>query len=279
MKRVNLRFRGVSLVLFGILASFLPVPLWSAPRAELRQEQAEPSEDKGTKTANLTPTTLKLSAKALGDGWTGPTGIVVDSFDAAPPEGMKQAALDVMKMQMAPQGIRSVGDFTYRRSDNPLRQVTVRIFIFESEAKCQRWIDTKYRGPGAERRFKKLDADGNTLENAVRKQRICARGRVWMTCSTTQQNEDHLKFFDSYRSKIEKHLKLESLRSLAKKSQGEKEDSSCLGEEKEGQESDSTCCPWPILRYFIHSVQFTYFLKVVILLHCFSIVVRTSEDT
>ena len=89
----------------------------------------------------LVVSSLKLSPAALEGEWTGPTGLVIDSLEGEAPKEVNKTTFTLLKQQLSPHGVYSVADYTYRRKDDPLEQVTVRIFLSvvaaSSSARCR----------------------------------------------------------------------------------------------------------------------------------------------
>lgn len=149
---------------------------------------------------------LRPPAGELGPGWTGPTGLVLDDLEAPPAAGGPEAAtLTALREQMKPLGVRSLADFTYRRKDRPEEQVTVRVFVFASEAQCRDWIRKRYQCEGWEKHYRKVDGAWDTgLDSLEMRKRIVATGPVWITSGTVSGHADHRKALDLVLARLNK---------------------------------------------------------------------------
>jgi len=141
---------------------------------------------------------LRPPAEELGPGWTGPTGLVLDDLDTPPPAGaVDTATLTALRQQMKALGVRSLADFTYRRKDHPEEQMTLRVFVFASEAQCRDWIQKRYQTAGWEKHYRKVDGAWDTgLDSLEMRKRIVATGPVWITSGTVSDQADHRKALD-----------------------------------------------------------------------------------
>ena len=129
----------------------------------------------------------KLSAlesfrDVLGDGWHGPSGIVVDdvnNLDALDEPTRKTA--EALVGQFAPMGIVAFADFSYTRKDFP-RIVTVRLFVFKDLPTAEAWWKTKYEHDGWEQYYEKVADVGDAAVVSTETTKIAARqGNVWLT--------------------------------------------------------------------------------------------------
>lgn len=147
---------------------------------------------------------LRVVAGSLGNDWTGPTGLVVDDFQdvaAIPPEDRQ--IVEELKKQVSPLGVVAVADYTYRKRSDPLHQITLRIFVFDSEKSCRDWWQKKHRFDGWEKLYSVVGGvpyDG--LDSKEMTKRIVSMGNVWMTCGSLKKSDDHLKVLDLYVEKV-----------------------------------------------------------------------------
>jgi hypothetical protein len=138
---------------------------------------------------------LRIDAGALGSDWSGPTGLVVDDFQdvsAFPPE-VRQVVEEVKK-QVAPLGVVAVADFTYRRRSDPLDQITLRVFVFDTERACRDWWQKKYRFDGWEKFYSVVGGvPYDALDSKEATKRAISISNVWMTCGSLKGSGEHLK--------------------------------------------------------------------------------------
>jgi hypothetical protein len=164
----------------------------------LGQEQATPRLFEGKVSA------LAIQPADLGDGWEGPTGLVVDDFSdlSKYPPDVKDLA-EALKDQVTAIGVVATADFTYRRKLNALQQVTVRIFVFESDHACRDWWQKKYRYAGWEKHYNVVAGDEHSaVDSKEAPKRAVSFGNVWLTSGTLGESKAHLKALDLYVKKI-----------------------------------------------------------------------------
>ncbi len=141
---------------------------------------------------------LRIDAGALGSDWSGPTGLVVDDFQdvsAFPPE-VRQVVEEVKK-QVAPHGVVAVADFSYRRKSDTLDQITLRVFVFDTETACRNWWQKKYRFDGWEKFYSVVGGvPYDALDSKQETKRAISFGNVWMTCGSLKGSGDYLKLLD-----------------------------------------------------------------------------------
>src|SRR3954452_24564053 len=83
---------------------------------------------------------LGIVAEQLGSDWTGPTGLAIDDFnDLSNQHEDGKPVAEELKKQMSSIGVAQTADFTYSKKFNPLHQVTLRVFVFDSEQSCRDW--------------------------------------------------------------------------------------------------------------------------------------------
>jgi len=147
---------------------------------------------------------LRVEAAALGNGWTGPTGLVVDDFrdlDAHPPEVRR--VVEELKKQVAPLGVTAAADFTYRKASDPFEAVTLRIFVFDSEKSRRDWWRKKYQFDGWEKLYGVVEGvPYDALDSKQTPKRIVSFGNVLLTCGQLKTSGDHRKVLDLYVAKI-----------------------------------------------------------------------------
>jgi hypothetical protein len=141
---------------------------------------------------------LSVASQSLGKDWTGPTGLVIDDFDDLSNVAREARAIaEALKKQVAPLGVVAVADFTYRRQSDPLDQVTLRVFVFDTEESCRDWWRKKYRAEGWEKAYTVVEGvPYDALDSKETTKRIVALGNVWMTCGSLKKSDSHLKLLD-----------------------------------------------------------------------------------
>jgi hypothetical protein len=147
---------------------------------------------------------LSVPAEKIGDQWTGPTGLVIDDFQKLGDLSDDEKAIaEELKKQVSAIGVIATGDFTYRKKFNPLHQVTLRVFVFDSEQSCRDWWKKKYEYPGWETHYTKVDTVAySALDSKEAPKRAVSFGNVWVTCGALQMTDDHLKILDLYVRKL-----------------------------------------------------------------------------
>jgi len=147
---------------------------------------------------------LGVAAEQLGSEWKGPTGLAIDDFNdlSNQPDDVKPVA-EALKKQVSAIGVVQTADFTYSKKFNPLHQVTLRIFVFDSEESCGKWWKQKYEFDGWEKHYSKVGGvPYNSVDSKETTKRAAAFGNVWITCGALDKTEDHLKLLDLYIQKI-----------------------------------------------------------------------------
>jgi len=147
---------------------------------------------------------LAIPPAELGTGWDGPTGLVVDSFaDVSKYPADVQDLVEALKSQVSAIGVVATADFTYRRKLNPLQQVTVRIFVFDSEKSCRDWWQKKYQYEGWEKHYSVVAGDKHSaVDSKETPKRAIAFGNVWLTSGTLGESKEHVKALELYVKKI-----------------------------------------------------------------------------
>jgi hypothetical protein len=150
----------------------------------------------------------KLSAlesfrDVLGDGWHGPSGIVVDdvnNLDALDEPTRKTA--EALVGQFAPMGIVAFADFSYTRKDFP-RIVTVRLFVFKDLPTAEAWWKTKYEHDGWEQYYEKVADVGDAAVVSTETTKIAARqGNVWLTSHQLHKGDEFKRALKHYVKRV-----------------------------------------------------------------------------
>jgi hypothetical protein len=152
---------------------------------------------------------LAIPAADLGEGWIGPTGLVVDDFrDVSKYPADVQDLVEALKKQVSAIGVVATADFTYRKKLNPLHQVTVRVFVFDSEKSCREWWQKKYQYEGWEKQYSIVADDRHSaVDSREAPKRAVAFGNVWLTSGTLGESKEHVKALDLYVKMIEAAVK------------------------------------------------------------------------
>ncbi len=129
----------------------------------------------------------KLSSLApcnatLGEGWHGPSGLVVDDVnDLSSLNAEERRIAAAVAKQAIPERIIAFADFSYTRKDVP-RIVTVRVFVFENADAAQAWWRKKYEVQGWETFYEKTTglADLSVKSKELPKEMVL-KDNVWIT--------------------------------------------------------------------------------------------------
>lgn len=149
---------------------------------------------------------LAVMAEEIGADWTGPTGLVIDDIDVPPTMDKETTEIIAgLTKQMKPLGAKGCADFTYRKKSNPMQQVTVRVFLFNTEEQCKEWMKTKYEFSGWEKKYNRVqEGDYSGFDSLEMKKRILSAGRLWITCGTIGEDDDHLTIMGLFLDRIKK---------------------------------------------------------------------------
>ena len=147
---------------------------------------------------------LEIPAEQLGSEWMGPTGLIIDNFnDLSMYSDEDKAVVEEVKKQVTAIGVIQTADFTYRKKFNPLHQVTLRVFVFESEQSCRNWWKQKYQFDGWEKHYSAVAGlPHDAVDSKETSKRAATFGNVWLTCGALSKTEDHLKVLDLYTNKL-----------------------------------------------------------------------------
>jgi hypothetical protein len=147
---------------------------------------------------------LAVPAERLGSQWTGPTGLVIDNFkDLSDQTEEAKEVAEELKKQVSAIGVVQTGDFTYAKKFNALHEVTLRVFVFDSEQSCRNWWKKKYQYEGWEKEYAAVvGVPYQAVDSKQGTKRAAALGNVWITCGALDKTDDHLKVLDLYLDKI-----------------------------------------------------------------------------
>jgi hypothetical protein len=149
---------------------------------------------------------LSLPGSELGEHWTGPSlsGLVVDDFkDLSSFADRARPLVEEMKKLVTPHGVVASADFTYRKNTNPPEQVTLRVFVFNTEDSCRKWWTKRYRYDGWEKHYTAVaEVPYDASDSKEMSKRAVAFGNIWMTCGTIDKTKDYIKVLDLYINKI-----------------------------------------------------------------------------
>ena len=152
---------------------------------------------------------LKPPASVVGAQWVSAYGLVIEDFDDAQshPEE-ERAAVQGLKAQLEPVGVRKAADFSFRVPDDPSRFVTLRVFVFKSPEWCAHWWEKKYRHEGWEKLYKPVEGVNYLAVDIVGSpKRAVAIGNVWMTCHSLKDANDHLAVIGACVEKLRESTK------------------------------------------------------------------------
>jgi hypothetical protein len=147
---------------------------------------------------------LGISAEQLGSQWSGPTGLAIDDFNHLSNYSDEvKAVAEELRKQVSGIGVVQTADFTYRKKFNPLHQITLRVFVFDSEQSCRGWWKQKYEFDGWEKHYSAVArVSHRAVDSKEMTKRAISFGNVWITCGALDKTDDHLKILDLYINKI-----------------------------------------------------------------------------
>jgi hypothetical protein len=147
---------------------------------------------------------LKPLPSVLGDQWVSAFGLVIEDLNDAEshPVG-ERAAVQALKAQLEPVGVRKAADFSFRVPDDPSQFVTLRVFVFDAPESCAKWWDKKYRHDGWEKFYKPVEGvEYLAVDSTESPKRAVAIGNVWMTCHSLKNPRDHLEIMNACVEKL-----------------------------------------------------------------------------
>ncbi|MFZ5831667.1 MAG: hypothetical protein ACOY3P_16395 [Planctomycetota bacterium] len=147
---------------------------------------------------------LAPAPSVLGEKWVSATGLVVEDFaDLESHPAEIRPAVESLKKQLEPLGIRKVADFSFRVPDDPSHFVTLRVFVFDTPESCSRWWATKYRHEGWEKFYKPVEnAAYAAVDSTEAPKRAAALGNVWMTCHALKDTDNHVAVMEACVEKL-----------------------------------------------------------------------------
>lgn len=163
--------------------------LWSL--CQLAAETDAPAENTQRTIAKLSE--IDLPPELLAGEWRRVAGLRIDNLnqlDRLPPQQQPLAA--GLRQQMAPQGVIGVADYSLASQTFPLNTVTVRVFLFSDEEKCQDWWHEKYAYAGWRQHYERVDNDAmNVLDSRQTTKRIYQFGNAWITAHQLGEGSEH----------------------------------------------------------------------------------------
>jgi hypothetical protein len=144
---------------------------------------------------------LKEPAEFLGEGWTGPRGLVIDDVkDLSSLSDAEKTVATEVAQAMIPLGITAVADFTYKKN---LETVTLRILVFETAAAAEDFWKKKIEVDGWESLYRKADVPGaRAVDSLVIRKRIVLAGNVYLACHMAPAAKTHLTVLNKYLEKL-----------------------------------------------------------------------------
>jgi hypothetical protein len=147
---------------------------------------------------------VTLSPSLLGGDWKTFPGLVVDDLkNINSVESLPRKIAEDLKQQLIPNGVVSFASISLARKNFPPDAVTVEIFVFASEDKCNVWWQKKYQSAGWEKiyrvvkdaRFATLD----TLDNGEfpNNKRIVKFGENVVISGHMRKSDEHLKALEN----------------------------------------------------------------------------------
>lgn len=184
--------------------------MWMAPllvtSVAFAQSEKEKTQEK-THPYDIRLSELLAAPKELGPGWTGPKGVMVDSFKEE--LELEQASSTIERLsayQLGPMGVVGMVDVTYRKSeaDGLERTVALRVYLFSSPQKCDTWWKRKLEHPGWEEFYVKIGGKPHrTVDRVAANKRYVSFDNVWMTAFQVDEGKDYRRLLDLLIKKIE----------------------------------------------------------------------------
>ena len=107
--------------------------------------------------------------------------------------------------QIKPLGVKGAADFTYNNKNDPMQQVTVRVFQFNTDEQCKVWMKTKYEFPGWQQKYKRItEKDLTGFDSLEARKRIVCFGNLWITAGTICERDLHLTVLRLFIDRIRK---------------------------------------------------------------------------
>jgi len=146
---------------------------------------------------------LKLESRILGDGWHGPSGLVVDDLaDTSSLTEPEKGIADQVAKAALPKGVMACADFTYMRKDKP-RIVTLRVFVFKRQQDALAWWNEKYEAPETKKLYRVVGGYGDrALDSIQLTKRIVLVGNCLLTCHQLHGGVEYQTVLDSYMKKL-----------------------------------------------------------------------------
>jgi hypothetical protein len=149
-----------------------------------------------------------LSAASLppsffGDDWEARKGIIADDLERLTElPGTPKNMLNQLKAELGRQGIVGVADYSVVKTKPPLNTITVRVFVFSDEQKCDEWWQKKYRFDGWQKHYQVVKDDRYTALDSLKKKypytnkRILKFDKVWITTHQLGEGNAHVNAAD-----------------------------------------------------------------------------------
>jgi hypothetical protein len=151
---------------------------------------------------------LRVAPEKIGADWTPAPGIVVDDLEAPPADKQTAAIVAELKKQVRPLGVRGLADYTYRNKTDRTRQVTVRVFAFDTKDQLEQWIKTKYQFAGWEEKYKQVeDKDRIVFDSLEVRKRIVVTDKLLITVGTIADQDDHMPVLELILANLKEQTK------------------------------------------------------------------------
>lgn len=149
---------------------------------------------------------LSIPAEKLFGDWSGPTGLVVDDLnDLSDVPAEQRSLVESTKADFGKIGVVGIADFTYRSKKDAMHQITLRVFVFDSEQSCHAWWKSKYEYDGWEKHYVKVPSvPYKAVDSSQVTKRMVAMGNLWITSGALRKTDDHIKMLDVYIAAIKK---------------------------------------------------------------------------
>ena len=154
---------------------------------------------------------LKMDSDILGDGWHGPSGLVVDDLaDTSPLTEPEKSFADRLAKVARAKGVTACADFTYTRKDKP-RIVTLRVFVFKRQEDALAWWNEKYDAPEARKLYRAVSGFGDrALDSIQLAKRIVLMDNCLFTCHQLHDGVEYQRVLESYMKKMRELAKTDN---------------------------------------------------------------------
>ncbi|HEX3600581.1 MAG TPA: hypothetical protein VHU84_10595 [Lacipirellulaceae bacterium] len=146
----------------------------------------------------------KLEPSLLGSDWKPVEGLVVDdvaTFDFA--KALPANLAGQLQQTLKASGITSVGSYCIARKDFPPDAVTVEVYVFADEDKCNVWWKKKYQSTDWQKSYRTVASPNMTTLDTVdnnefpNNKRIAKFGNQVVLSGHIRKSDEHLKALEN----------------------------------------------------------------------------------